>query len=244
MTNTNVLEQSVDIRNVAEERNSGFGSTFGHPFDTAHQDRSTIRHTDHRIDGREREHRQLNRNTLRGRFKFIVADCYRSIAIDGIQQVIEHRIGRPLSRRSTIERERLNIRDLTEERHQVESNKSAIVGNDGLHVQVGSIRQDRDDGLVGDCKIADDWNHRGYERPAGTVADTGTLTIEHGHGRSLHDVRTLIAFTGLNQEEDFDIGQDRETKIGGRCQIKSTKQRLRRCKTTLQKLQIEITAST
>ena len=56
-TDTNVFEQAVDVRNVAEERYSAFVPTFGQSLDTADDDRSTVRHIDRCADRRRCERR-------------------------------------------------------------------------------------------------------------------------------------------------------------------------------------------
>ena len=64
VTDTNVLEQSVDIRKVAEERNARLSTAFRHPLDSTHQDSTAVRNTDHRTDRGNRNHRLLNRPHL------------------------------------------------------------------------------------------------------------------------------------------------------------------------------------
>jgi hypothetical protein len=62
---TDVLEQSADVRHFAEHRHAAFVAAFAEPLDAAQQHRTAVRHAHRRCYRDEGERRQLNRGAFR-----------------------------------------------------------------------------------------------------------------------------------------------------------------------------------
>src|SRR3954463_6854645 len=60
-----VLEESIDIRHLRQERHAEFVAAFGEPLDAAEQHGSAVGHADRSNDRYERERGQLNGDTGR-----------------------------------------------------------------------------------------------------------------------------------------------------------------------------------
>ena len=68
--------------------------------------------------------------------------------------------------------------------------------------------------LLGGGEVADDRDHADHERPLRRVRDEGLLAVEQRHLGRLQHVRAAIALSGFDQEEHFDVAQDREAEGG------------------------------
>jgi len=227
-----VLEESVDIRNIGEHRRATFGSTFTESFDTAHQDRSSVWNADGRADRRSSERWLLNGGTFDELF-LIVSACGR------LASTIED-ARTCLRALSSLERE-LTIGSFQagELRHQRQSYESFVLRDNRLDVHLGAFAQDHDNRLLCNCEVSDDRVKTDNERPEGLVVDGTHLSIEHGDLRSLEDVLSAIALGGLQEEEQFQVAEDRETHLSSSGQVWVTK-RWVHAEATIADLDIEV----
>ena len=68
-----VLEQTVDVRQLAEDRHAELVAAFAQPLDAAQEHRAAVGHADCRADRYEREAGQLDRDALGGRRRVVGA---------------------------------------------------------------------------------------------------------------------------------------------------------------------------
>jgi hypothetical protein len=109
-----------------------------------------------------------------------------------------------------------------------------------LNTQRGSFSQDRDDRSLGCGEVTDHRNDRGHEGALRLVGHRGLLTIEQRNLRGLQDVAAAISLSCLQQEEDFDVAENRESEVGRRGRIESTELRYRRSEAVLGKPQVKV----
>lgn len=190
-------------------------TAFAQAFDATQQDRTAVRYTDRGAHGREGERRQLNRG-----------------ALPIVQDVVLHRLrvvgridrgGSCVGICDTVKGERIDVADLTKERHQRQPHKPAILGNDSLDGQRCPFCQYGDDRLMGGREVADNGDDARNKRPVGRVRYEGRLTVEQRDFGCLENVGSRISLSCLNHEEGFDVAQDREAEAGSRAHVETTK---------------------
>ena len=140
---------------------------------------------------------------------FSLVDCI--IFVDdavtvGVFLVLAGACGRPRAFKG----KRVNVTNLAEERNQGQADESFVIADDPLNVQLSSFVENHDHGLLGDGKVTDHRRDTGHEGTLSLVGDRGDLTIEQRDLGSLHDVGSLVTLSGLQEEERFDVAENRK----------------------------------
>ncbi|NNJ27673.1 hypothetical protein LzC2_37810 [Planctomycetes bacterium LzC2] len=73
--------------------------------------------------------------------------------------------------------------------------------------------------LIGDGVNPDDRRQRGHEGQLGAVLHEGLLTVVQGHLRGEHQVVPAVALNRVDEEEGFDVAQDREADVHPQVQV-------------------------
>ena len=117
------------------------------------------------------------------------------------------------ARGRAFERERVDVADLREERHDGHAHVAPVVGDDGLDRHHRAFVEHDDHRLLCGREFADDRDHADDERPLRGVGDERLLAVEQRDFRRVEHVRAAIALSGFDQEVGFDIAENREAEV-------------------------------
>ena len=206
-----VGEESLDVRNLAEDRDAAFITTFAESLDTAEESGSAVRHVDRGVDGEGRGDRFLDRGTLADDFRTFVFGSFVRDAFEQAAALAGGGVARGDGVGSFELIGAVVVGDLAEEGDDGHSDVLTIGRSGRLNRHELTFVDDRDDGLLSDGEVSDDGDNRADVRHARGVADARGLTVEHRDFRSLKDVGAGVGFRGGDKEVGFNVAQDRET---------------------------------
>ena len=109
-----------------------------------------------------------------------------------------------------------------------------------MDVHLSSFAQDYDDWSLSDSEVTNYRSVTENEWASGRIVDRTDLAVEHGNLRSLENVRSLVPLGCLEEQEHFDIAQDRHTDGATGPWIESTEAWHRCTEATLAQSDIEV----
>ena len=227
-----VLEQSIDVGHLGEERHAEFIAAFAQPLDAAQEHGSAVGHADRRDDRHEGERRQLDRDAL--------MSCCVAVALRVVLAVVVvvGRAARAGRGSRSVEGEFSDVADLGEERHDGQPHVAAIVRDDGLYGHQRAFVEHDDDRLLGGGKFADDRDHADHERLRRRIGDERLLTVEERDLGRVEHVGAAIALGRFDQEVGLDVAEDREAEFANWLRI--AEGRARQVETVLTEWHVQV----